>query len=228
MAAASQSDENESGTPQNAGSAPQQVEFDESPWELGFALGYGVRSNPLIQSDDIPVVVDIDIAWFGEHFFFDNGDIGLTFIDNDAITTSIVARANSDRVFFGKTNTKFVNVSAEGAPLAVATELSIPDRDYAVEVGLEMLAGGLWGELQLTAHHDVSSTHDGYEVDINYSRGWRSQRWYFEPSIGLSYKSAALNSYYWGVRPLKPAMPWANTLQKQAQTLTVACSLVTN
>lgn len=179
--------------------APIVAAATESRWQLGVALGYGMRSNPLIQADDIPLVVDIDIAWFGDHFFFDNGDFGLTFADNDAITASIVARANSDRVFFGRTNTRFVDVSAVGEPLATTTELTIPDRDYAIEMGVELLAGGLWGDLQLTAHHDVSGTHEGYEIEFDYSRGFRSQRWYFEPSIGLRYKSAELNNYYWGV-----------------------------
>ena len=40
----------------------------ESPWRLGVAVGYGERSNPLVLSDDIPIVVDLDIAWFGKRF----------------------------------------------------------------------------------------------------------------------------------------------------------------
>ena len=80
-----------------------------SHWRLGVALGYGQRTNPLIQSDDIPVVVDLDIAWFGERWFFDNGDLGFSLVDNPAFTTNIVARVNSDRAFFSKTNTKYIN-----------------------------------------------------------------------------------------------------------------------
>jgi outer membrane protein len=172
----------------------------ESRWRLGAALGYGLRSNPLVQSDDIPIIVDVDIAWFGEHFFFDNGDFGLTVANNDTLTASLVSRFNSDRVFFGKTDTRFVSSDLTGQPLAQATEFSVPDRDYAIELGLEVLMDGSWGQLQMTAFHDVSNTHDGYEMYVDYGYGWRSQRWYVEPSIGLSYKSAALNDYYWGVR----------------------------
>lgn len=187
-------------TAHNTASAAQ-AEPDESRWRFGIALGYGLRTNPLVQSDDIPIVVDIDIAWFGDHFFFDNGDLGLTFVDNEFLTTSLVARVNSDRVFFGKTDTKFVTVDLAGQPLASAFELTLPDRDYAIELGFEMLADGRWGRLQLMAHHDVSGTHDGYEIDFDYGFGLRNQRWYFEPSFGLSYKSDAMNNYYWGVRP---------------------------
>lgn len=177
------------------------VEETTSNWRLGAALGYGIRSNPLVQSDDIPIVVDLDIAWFGEHWFFDNGDLGLTFADNSALTASIVARINSDRVFFGKTKTRFVNIDIIGLPLTEAVEFKPPDRDYAIELGVEILTGGDWGALQLTAFHDVSGTHEGFELYADYSFGWREQRLYLEPSFGVSYKSAKLNDYYWGVTP---------------------------
>ncbi len=172
---------------------------EESNWRLGAAIGYGERSNPLVQSDDIPIVIDLDIAWFGDRWFFDNGDLGFTLADNSALTASVVARVNSDRVFFGKTDTKFVNVDLAGLPLAEATEFKPPSRDYAVELGVEVLTDGDWGALQLTAFHDVSGKHDGFELYADYSYGWRSQRFYIEPSFGASYKSDKLNNYYWGV-----------------------------
>src|SRR4051794_40877416 len=53
----------------------------EKNWRFGVALGYGERTNPLIQSEDIPVVVDLDIAWFGERWFFDNFDLGFELFD---------------------------------------------------------------------------------------------------------------------------------------------------
>ncbi len=174
-------------------------ELTESRWRLGVALGYGIRSNPLVQSDDIPIIVDLDIAWFGDRWFFDNGDLGLTVADNDAMTVSLVARVNSDRVFFGKTDTRFVAFDLAGAPLAEAVDFKVPDRDYAVELGVEMLTDGPWGALQLSAFGDVSGTHEGFELYADYSYGWRDQRLYIEPSIGASYKSADLNNYYWGL-----------------------------
>ena len=172
---------------------------EESNWRLGAALGYGVRSNPLVQSDDVPIVVDLDIAWFGEHWFFDNGDLGLTFANNDTVTASVVARVNSDRVFFGRTDTRFVTLDLAGAPLAEAVDFKPPERDYAVELGIELLTDGDWGAIQMSAFHDVSGTHEGYELYASYSYGWRDQRLYVEPSFGASYKSEDLNNYYWGL-----------------------------
>lgn len=173
----------------------------ESSWRLGAAFGYGVRSNPLVQSDDIPIYVDLDIAWFGKRWFFDNGDLGFTFADTDTATANLVARVNSDRLFFSRTNTRFISVDFAGLPLAEAVDFKPPERDYAIELGVELLADGDWGALHLAGFHDISDTHEGYEVYADYSYGWRKQRLYIEPAVGVSYKSARLNNYYWGVTP---------------------------
>jgi outer membrane protein len=172
----------------------------ESPWEIGIAFGYGKRSNPLVQSDDIPVLVDIDIAWYGKRWFFDNGDVGRTLLDNDRFTLNATARLNSDRVFFSKTDTEYVEIFSFTGPVP-PEPIEVPDRDYALEAGLELLSDGDWGYFHATGHHDVSDTHDGYELYVNYGRVFRRQRWFIEPSLGASYKSADLNDYYWGVRP---------------------------
>src|SRR6186713_422825 len=147
---------------------PPGVREPEKNWRLGVALGFGERTNPLIQSDDIPVIVDLDIAWFGERWFFDNFDLGFALVDNSRFTTNVVARLNSDRAFFGKTNTRYVNftVTAGGGQVPIPPPasqgavdapvvLKVPDRDYAVELGLEMLLDGEWGHATLRAFHDV-------------------------------------------------------------------------
>ena len=65
------------------------------------------------------MVVDLDIAWFGERWFFDNFDLGFSLVDNARFTTNVVARLNSDRAFFGKTNTRYVNFSLPRAAAQV-------------------------------------------------------------------------------------------------------------
>ena len=93
-----------------------------------------------------------------------------------------------------------MTVDAAGMALSEAIEFEVPDRSYATELGIEILSDGAWGQLQVAAYHDISGTHDGYELFADYGYGWRHERWYFQPSLGMSYKSEALNDYYWGVR----------------------------
>ena len=177
----------------------QTADASESNWRLGVGLGWGERTNPLIFSLDLPILVDFDIAWFGERFFFDNGDIGYTFLNGEKLSTNFVVRYNSDRAFFGKTESGFITVDIDpdqGIP--IVTRFQVPDRDYAIEAGVEILSSGPWGNIQASLFHDISSAHDGFELDVNYGYGLRSKRWYIEPSVGVSFKSAELNNYYWG------------------------------
>jgi outer membrane protein len=207
----------------SAAPAPVQSAPRERSWRIGAAFGYGERTNPLIQSDDIPVLVDVDIAWFGKRWFFDNGDVGYTLFDRPSSTTSLMARVNDDRVFFGKTNTRYVNFAYAGNGYTTAlppptpssggnpggpitgneepppVQVNPPDRDYAIEAGIESLIDGDWGAGELRAFHDVSGTHGGYELSAHYSRRFTAGRLSIAPTIGLSYKSAQMNDYYWGV-----------------------------
>ena len=111
-----------------------------------------------------PSLVDVDIAWFGKRWFFDNGDLGFTALDNRFFTANLMARVNSDRTFFSKTNTKYVSFARAGggapAPLSPGhrrsrspnrVPLKPPKRDYAIEAGVEILFGGEWGNATLRA-----------------------------------------------------------------------------
>jgi outer membrane protein len=193
----------------------------ERNWRFGIGVGYGTRTNPLVLSEDIPILVDLDIAWFGKRWFFDNFDLGFQLADNRVFTANAVARVNSDRVFFGKTNIRYVNFTiaaggdevpftpapAPGRPTNGPTvepepqKLEVPDRDYAIEMGLEMLFGGDWGQATLRGFHDVSQTHEGFEISADYSYRWTRGRFSVSPLVGLAYKSDDLSNYYWGVNP---------------------------
>ena len=187
---------------------------NERRWRLGAAFGYGQRTNPLIQSNDIPVLVDLDIAYFGNRWFFDNGDLGIELVDNDVMTTNLVARVNSDRAFFSKTNTRYVtyslmaggftapiNNSATGLPITPTEALPLkpPERSYAIELGFETLFSGEWGQASLHGFHDVSGTHDGFEIGGDYSYRITRGRLTVSPSLGVTWKSNQLSDYYWGV-----------------------------
>ncbi|HFD13029.1 MAG TPA: MipA/OmpV family protein [Crenotrichaceae bacterium] len=74
--------------------------YQERPWVFGVAAGYGNRSNPLVNSKDIPLYAVIDIAWFGDWFFFDNGDVGITLRETDKLSVNLIAHVNNERGVF--------------------------------------------------------------------------------------------------------------------------------
>ncbi len=188
-------------------------EQQERPWELGISVGYGERSNPLVAGDDIRLYADLDFAWFGKRWFFDNGDLGFALSNSPSSTINLVARINSDRLFFSRTNTQFVSFGGllGDAPAPIAGEdapitndglfvVEAPNRNFAIEAGIELLTDGRWGFLQGAAFHDASGTHNGFEASLLYGYGIARGRWYIEPSLAVSYGTRSFNDYYWGLR----------------------------
>ncbi|MGI9287116.1 MAG: MipA/OmpV family protein [Pseudomonadales bacterium] len=196
--------------------SPARADDDDRSWQFNVALGYGQRSNPLVDGDDIDIYWLVDLAWYGERWFFDNGDIGFTIYEGEHFSLNAIGSLNSDRVFFSHLNDGFLGVqvvnqsgfTGEGQSAAedvfsreeLAALIDSPDRDYAFEMGFEFLSNGNWGFLQAQFNSDVSSVHNGHEFWLTYGYDWFLGRWHAQPSIGVSWKSAEFNNYYFGVR----------------------------
>lgn len=191
--------------------------YEERPWELGLAAGYGIRTNPLIDSDDIPMYIVLNIAWFGDYFFFDNGDLGLTVHETDKISFSLIAHINNEREIFEWLNNSQLGIqfstalAADFSPPASSTgaetnafenieSIDIPERSLAVDGGLEMIVADEWGDFQLQVLTDISNTHNGVEVWASYAYPWKDRNWNITPSLGINWKSSHLLGYYYGVR----------------------------
>src|SRR5207237_6354188 len=69
-------------------------------WNLSVALGAGIRTNPVVHSQDIPLVVVPQFSYYGKRFFIDNLDPGVTLFEGEASTLSLIASPGYDRVFF--------------------------------------------------------------------------------------------------------------------------------
>src|SRR5688572_11134 len=72
----------------------------ERSWDLGIALGAGQRSNPLVNGEDIDINAVIDFTWTGRKFYFDNGDLGYTFVERRAWSFGAVATFNNERNYY--------------------------------------------------------------------------------------------------------------------------------
>ncbi len=73
---------------------------EERSWQLGIALGAGKRSNPLVNADDIDINAVIDFSWYGERFFFDNGDLGFLLHESNRLAINWVATYNNERNYY--------------------------------------------------------------------------------------------------------------------------------
>ncbi len=202
----------------NTFSETSEVSDESSPWDIRIGLGYGKRQNPLINEDDLQVFINLDIAWYGKSWFFDNGDVGYSFLNNETSTANITARVNSERNFFQKNNTSFISLNRINTnvflsdnvnPLTESVNINVPDRNYALELGLEWLGEYTWGNLYASGFFDISDSHNGQAFSVSYSYGWQMNRWYFEPQLTANWQSQKLNTYYWGAdeNELSPGIP---------------------
>jgi MipA family protein len=72
----------------------------ERNWHVGIALGQGERSNPLVSGEDIDIHYVVDAAWYGERFFFDNGDLGFTVFNNRTLSVNAILTYNNERNYY--------------------------------------------------------------------------------------------------------------------------------
>lgn len=197
--------------------------YQERSWEFGLSVGYGQRTNPLANSSDIPLYAVFNMAWYGDWLFFDNGDLGLNFYENDQLSLNLISHVNNERgVFewFNKGVRIFGFPSASGTsnfdnePSTASSQvpgdpsemeetpilIEIPDRNIAVDIGGEIMYANNWGEVQLQLLSDISFQHKGFEIWAAYSYPWHYGNWSFVPSVGFVWKSKRLLDYYYGVR----------------------------
>lgn len=69
-------------------------------WQVSVALGAGVRTNPVLDRKDIPLIVLPEVSYTGERFFIQNLDFGFIVWENEAHQLNLLATPSYDQVFF--------------------------------------------------------------------------------------------------------------------------------
>lgn len=75
-------------------------------WHVAIALGFGVKSNPVIDGDDLPLIVLPSIKYYGEKFHLDNGDLGYSLIEQQKYSIGLVATLNEEFLNFSTSHPK--------------------------------------------------------------------------------------------------------------------------
>ena len=192
---------------------------EKSNWQLGLAFGVGVKTNPLVDGDDIPLVILPDVAWYAEKAYFDNGELGYQWLSQPTYAFETFIQLDRESALFsflhpsnilistGSVVSDTSNVSALPDSSDIKTQnnqlsLSIDDiasRKWAINGGIRghyFLSNGEW---QLTLQQDISNVHQGQQVGLEYSHRWLWHDFQLGFRIGTDWKSADLIDYYYGV-----------------------------
>jgi outer membrane protein len=179
-------------------------------WNFSVSLGAGIRTNPLVNGHDIPLAIIPEVSYYSSHFFLDNLDLGVTLVDSDANTFSLVASPGYDRVFFYRYDLQNIFISGFAADgVAVQTvarqtpgAVQFPSRPRRVTY----LAGPEWTFKfegvtgQVDVLHEITEQNHGNEIRaalgiplIEKDRGGS-----LALNVGITWESEAMVNYYYG------------------------------
>ena len=195
-------------TSSNGCTAPSADCVEVGQLDISVSLGIGSRSNPVLGESDIPLVVIPQISYYGKRFFLDNLDLGFTFHEGIANTFNVIASPGYDRVFFYRDDLQNIFVSGASGAITAAAPLTDEELAYEFEVrprrttyfvGPEWLFryGNLVG--QIDALYEVTGRHDGYEVRAAVATPIIQTENSLVISAGMTWKSAEVVRYYYGV-----------------------------
>ncbi|UTF60997.1 MipA/OmpV family protein [Gilvimarinus sp. DA14] len=69
-------------------------------WQFSLGVGLGLRTNPLVDGDDIPLVLLPEVSYYGERFFLDTTSAGFTLIEQPRHMLNAVATLGLDQMYF--------------------------------------------------------------------------------------------------------------------------------
>jgi outer membrane protein len=207
-------------------------------WNFSVALGAGVRTNPLADGQDIPLVVIPQFSYYGKRFFIDDLDLGFALAESNTNTLSLVASPGYDRVFFYRSDLQ--NIFVGGLPQVPGVQ------DSAVEYArvsrtapnaiqfpprarrITYLAGPEWTfkldrvSGQLDVLHDITGQDHGTEVRAALGIPLIESRGSLTANLGLTWKSAGIVNYYYGEPTIYQAGPALDPFLKLGYTVPLA------
>jgi len=196
-------------------------------WDIGIALGYGVKSNPLKDFDDIPIYAVPTIAYYGDSWFFDNGNIGYTVTEGENYTVNVVSTFSTDRAFFYRwdpSNIFLVNGhSAARSNISIMAAIPEPeidtskleDRSFTYLGGVEAFLYTRFGIVKASVTHDLFNVHNGTEAQLKWLYNIPLDSWNFEFAAVLDWKSEQVIDYYYGIRPSESPY-WSEKYQAES------------
>lgn len=207
--------------------APENQCIEMNNWDLGIAIGWGQKSNPLRDFDDIPLFFIPTVAYYGEHWFFDNGNLGYTLAEQESFTINLVTSYSLDRAYFYQWDPSniFLNRGTQVQAKAINSMVlstepepefnSLETRNFTLLGGAEAFIYTRLGIIRLAYTHDMFNVHQGSEAQIKWTYGWDYDRFIFEFALVFDWKSQDIVDYYYSVRPSENAY-WSERYQAKS------------
>ena len=182
--------------------------IEQDTWSIGVAFGLGVKTNPLVDGDAIPQVIMLDIAWYGENAYFDNGELGYRWLEDENFGLESYITPDRERAFFHFWDPANILIN-----IGVSTPTNEPSPDLDIKVSIDDISDRKWAVLggtrlsyyqgsqkwALTLETDISGVHSGHRLGLSYQKTWVGDKWLVQLKPSLTWKSDALIDYYYGL-----------------------------
>jgi outer membrane protein len=119
--------------------------IEKSSWQFGIAFGIGVKTNPLVDGDNIPLVILPDIAWYAEKAYFDNGELGYQWLNQPKFAVETFLQLDRENAFFSflhpaniliPTDTFASASDSNNSPVAPGTSV-LPGSSISLDEGMQ-------------------------------------------------------------------------------------------
>lgn len=184
----------------------------ENSWHIGLAIGLGGRTNPLVDGDNIPLVVIPDIAYYAESVYFDNGELGWQFTPSTATSLEIFVAPNTEKANFSFWHTAniLIPTTAFDSDITIDEPTQSPHRDsisidevssrkWALDAGVRWQWYGDNHHISIALSRDVSGVYNGSHATVKYQYLTTFGDWKISLSPHLKWHSGALSNYYYGI-----------------------------
>ncbi len=194
----------------NSSVLAQTISENQKPkWQLSLALGAGVRTNPVMDNDDIPLILIPQVSYQGERFFIQNLDFGYTLFQTDEQQINVLLTPSYDQVFFNERDiNNFVEesgfASVKNGPTVDKVNRTIDKRQLhnrrmAALMGLE-ISQSLYGlDFQVQILREVTGYYDGSEARIALSKSINVGKNDVKLTLGANWQSAGSLDYFYGL-----------------------------
>lgn len=186
---------------------------EPSRWQFGLAIGAGIRTNPVMDNDDIPLLVLPQISYEGERFFIQNLDVGYAISQSEEQTLNLLLTPSYDQIFFNEWDavnfidqSNFASISggAKDSPSLGVESRAIDksrlhDRRMSALAGVEFSRRVLDLDIQLQALHEVTGNYDGNEIRLALMKAIPAGKHELKFTAGLNWQSQETNNYFYGL-----------------------------
>jgi outer membrane protein len=183
---------------------------EKSNWQLSLALGVGTRTNPVMDNDNIPLIVIPHISYQGEHFFIQNLDFGYSFFQDETQQLSVLLTPSYDQIFFNDEGiNNFIDTSGFASAVKNGPTVEFISKDIDKRQLHKRYMAGLAGleysrvlngfDVQLQILRELTDYYDGNEVRIAFSKGISLGKNDVKLTVGANWQDAATLNYFYGL-----------------------------